>query len=510
MYFAKASIFVLLATAFLIIGCEKQNGPPVADFTFTPNIGNTDTIFTFDASASFDHEDEAQTLQFRWDWTNDGEWDTDFLTSKFISHQFKEFRDYTIVMEVRDPKGLASARRKAIRVSPSIPVVKTVGKETVNDHSVRIQGEILKDGGSPVLECGACWSTHEGPTIRDQSMSSDDPGGSFDVTADHLVSGMTYYLRTYAINSTGPSYGTQVIHTTPGLPVIHTSPIGNISLTSASTGGNSILDGGSPVIYKGVCWSRFKAPEISDPRTLEGPGSENFESLIQNLIPGTNFYVRAYAINSVGVSYGEVQTFKTTSTLPTIYVEAISSVTRTSATLFSRITFNGGEDILAAGACWSLNSNPTTADPKTSDGAPSGYFLSKITGLESNRVYHIRVYATTIIGTVYSNDLPIQTEPPVRPFVSTAPVTGITRNSAQSGGEITDDGGSAVTERGICWSTETNPTVNGQRTTDGSGIGVFESSLTQLAPNTTYYVWAYAVNAVGTSYGNRVSFKTKN
>ncbi|HBB92369.1 MAG TPA: hypothetical protein DC042_11790 [Bacteroidales bacterium] len=510
MYFAKASISVLLAIAILIIGCEKQNSPPVADFTFTPIIGNTDTVFTFDASVSYDHEDEVQTLQIRWDWTNDGTWDTDFSTSKFISHQFNEFRDYTIVMEVRDPKGLVSTRKKAIRVSPSFPVVKTVDKETVNDHSVRIQGEILKDGGSPVLECGACWSTHEGPTIRDQSISSDDPDSSFYVIADHLNSGMTYYFRTYAINSMGPAYGIQVTHTTPGLPVIHTSRIGNITLTSASTGGNSILDGGSPVSYKGVCWSRFKAPEISDPRTLEGPGSENFESLIQNLIPGTNFYVRAYAINSVGVSYGEIQTFKTTSTLPTLYVEAFSMVGRTSVKLFSRITFSGGENILVRGACWSLNPNPTTADPSTSDGNSTGYFPSNITGLESNRVYHFRAYATTIIGTAYSNDIMIQTEPPVPPYVSTAPVSGITSTSAQSGGEITDGGGSAVTVRGVCWSTGTNPFVNSQRTTDGSGNGVFESSLTELAPNTTYYVWAYAVNSVGTGYGNRVSFKTRN
>ena len=94
-------------------------------------------------------------------------------------------------------------------------------------------------------------------------------------------------------------------------------------------------------------------------------------------------------------------------------------------------------------------------------------------------------------------------------FTFDASVSGITSTSAQSGGEITDDGGSAVTERGCIWSTETNPTVNSHRTTDGSGRGAFESSLTELAPNTTYYLWAYAVNGVGTGYGNRVSFKTK-
>lgn len=310
-YYFKASISVLLATAILIIGCEKQNSPPVADFTFTPLLGNTDTIFTFDASVSYDHENELQSLQIRWDWTNDGSWDTDFSSSKFISHQFSEFRDYTIAMEVKDPKGLVSTRKKAIRVSPSLAVVKTVSREGLTDHSVGIRGEILADGGSRVKECGACWSTHESPTINDQSISSDDPDGSFYVIAGHLNSGMTYYFRTYAINSTGPAYGIQVTHTTPGLPVIHTSPIGNITLTSASTGGNSILDGGSPVSYKGVCWSTETNPFVNSQRTTDGSGNGVFESSLTELAPTTTYYVWAYAVNSVGTGYGNRVSFKT-------------------------------------------------------------------------------------------------------------------------------------------------------------------------------------------------------
>jgi uncharacterized protein (TIGR02145 family) len=94
------------------------------------------------------------------------------------------------------------------------------------------------------------------------------------------------------------------------------------------------------------------------------------------------------------------------------------------------------------------------------------------------------------------------------PELTTADVTEITYATAQSGGNITSDGGAAITVSGICWSTNPIPTVADNITTDGAGIGSFTSSLTGLIANTTYYVRAYATNSAGTGYGNEVSFTT--
>ncbi len=94
------------------------------------------------------------------------------------------------------------------------------------------------------------------------------------------------------------------------------------------------------------------------------------------------------------------------------------------------------------------------------------------------------------------------------PTVTTITVTSITHNSANSGGNVTYDGGATVTARGVCWSTSSNPTISNYHTTDGSGTGTFTSSITGLADNTTYYVRAYATNSVGTSYGNQIFFTT--
>jgi len=96
------------------------------------------------------------------------------------------------------------------------------------------------------------------------------------------------------------------------------------------------------------------------------------------------------------------------------------------------------------------------------------------------------------------------------PTVATDSLTNITLTSAVTGGNITSDGGSAVTLRGVCWNTSGNPTVDDMRTEDGTGTGQYESTLTGLTEGTTYYVRAYSVNMMGTSYGDEITFTTQN
>lgn len=94
------------------------------------------------------------------------------------------------------------------------------------------------------------------------------------------------------------------------------------------------------------------------------------------------------------------------------------------------------------------------------------------------------------------------------PVVSTSPVTNITATTALSGGVITSDGGSAVTARGVCWSTSTAPTTADSKTTNGTGTGSFTSNVTGLTNGETYYLRAYATNSIGTAYGLERVFTT--
>ncbi len=96
----------------------------------------------------------------------------------------------------------------------------------------------------------------------------------------------------------------------------------------------------------------------------------------------------------------------------------------------------------------------------------------------------------------------------VQIIITTSAVTAITSTTATGGGNVVSDGGSAITARGICWSTSANPTIAGNHTTESGTTGTFTSNMTGLTPSTTYHVRAYAINGVGTGYGNEVVFST--
>ncbi len=291
-------------------------------------------------------------------------------------------------------------------------------------------------------------------------------------------------------------------------PTLTTTTISNITTSTASSGGTITSDGGAEVTTRGVCWGTSTQPTVTGSKTSDGTGTGSFSSSLSGLTENTTFYVRAYAVNSVGTSYGNEVTFKTNQTVTaTITTSAVTSVTSTSAVSGGNISDDGGGSITARGVCWDIAENPTITNSKTSDGAGSGTFTSNITGLTPGTVNHVRAYATNIAGTAYGSDVSF-TASAITATLTTATVTGISLNSASSGGNITSDGGSAITSRGVCWSTSENPLATGSHTSDGTGSGSFTSSITGLSPATAYYVRAYATNSAGTAYGNVLTFTT--
>lgn len=133
------------------------------------------------------------------------------------------------------------------------------------------------------------------------------------------------------------------------------------------------------------------------------------------------------------------------------------------------------------------------------------------TGLTPSTTYTYRVYSNNAGGNspTYSNELTLTTSNIILPTLSTTAVSSISITTVVSGGNISNDGGAAITTRGVCWSTSSNPTIAlSTKTNDGTGTGAFTSNLTGLTANTTYYVKAYATNSFGTAYGNQFSFTT--
>ena len=190
----------------------------------------------------------------------------------------------------------------------------------------------------------------------------------------------------------------------------------------------------------------------------------------------------------------------------------ISDITTNSAVVSGTINDAGEKGISQHGHCWAASANPTVDfDARTELGSSNniGSFNSNITEIAPGTKYYIRAYATSYRITSYGDNVSFTTNETFLPTVTTKLPENITANSATCGGNVTDDGGEPVTERGVCWSTSENPTLSDNHTTNGGGMGEFTSSLTGLSGNTTYYVRAYATSSAGTAYGDELSFTTQ-
>ena len=139
----------------------------------------------------------------------------------------------------------------------------------------------------------------------------------------------------------------------PVVPTLTTTSAGSITTTTATAGGNITVDGGATVTARGVCWGNSTGPTISNNKTTDGTGVGNFVSSLTALSPGTLYYIRAYATNSVGTAYGNEVTFTTIANLSTLTTNTITSITTSSATSGGNITTDGGGAITARGVCWS-------------------------------------------------------------------------------------------------------------------------------------------------------------
>jgi hypothetical protein len=197
--------------------------------------------------------------------------------------------------------------------------------------------------------------------------------------------------------------------------------------------------------------------------------------------------------------------------VPTVLTASVSAVSSNSATTGGNVTSDGGAAVTACGVAYGTTASPTTAGVITNSGTGTGAFTSQLTGLTASMTYYVRAYATNSVGTAYGNEETFSTTaspPSVLATVTTTAVSSLTSSSATTGGNVTLDGGAAVTGRGVAYGTTAGPTIAGTITSDGTGTGAFTSQLNGLTSSTQYYVRTYATNSVGTAYGNEVDFTT--
>ncbi len=241
-----------------------------------------------------------------------------------------------------------------------------------------------------------------------------------------LPTGHTYIIRMYAYGSGGTVSSSRNLFiknvvftgTTPPPGVVPTVLTNSAVSTGRTTGqaqGQITATSLTLVTVSGICWSTSPNPtDALATKTTNGPlGTGTFTHNMTGLTAGTTYHVRAYATNAVGTGYGADLTFTTDPpVIPVLTTNAVTNVTIFTATSGGNISDDGGASISVKGVCWSTSTNPTTANSKTTDGSGTAAFISSITGLLPSTTYHVRSYATNIVGTGYGNDVTFTTPPP--------------------------------------------------------------------------------------------------
>ena len=396
---------------------------------------------------------------------------------------------------------------------PGAPQVSTGSVSMITLHSAQCGGDVISEGDSAVTLRGVCWNTETNPTISNNHTNDGTGLGQFFSSITDLTPATIYYVKAFATNAIGTAYGEEVSFTTPipGAPEVTTAAITYVTETSAVSGGNVTDEGDSDVTARGICWALHTNPTLADDHTTDGSGFGQFVSSMTGLTQATKYYVKAYATNAVGTSYGGEIYFSTTSqpVMPTVETKEITAVTQTSAFGGGYVSSQGTTPIIARGVCWSTDPDPTFDDSHTLDGHELGEFTSELINLIPNTNYYVKAYARNQNGFGYGAQVTFTTmEDGDPPTVVTSDVINISWNSATAGGNITNQGTSAVNEKGVCWSTQPNPSLIDNFTAEGPGGGTFSSELEMLESETTYYVKAYATNNSGLAYGNEVSFTT--
>ena len=253
---------------------------------------------------------------------------TDYVYRVYSFNALGNSVDYSNTLLVTTPSGLALLTSKTVTGITSTTAISG--------------GNITSSGSSNITARGIVWSTSPNPTVALTTKTTDGLGtGSYSSNLTGLLPQTIYYLKAYSTNTSGTSYGNEVSFTTlqTELPVITTSAITNIASASAVSGGNITSGGRSGITESGVVWGTSQNPTIAlTTKTTNGPTFGSFISNLYALSLNTTYYVRAYATNSFGTSYGNEQSFTTI-----LYYTKGNGVTDVEGNSYPTIIINGKE-----------------------------------------------------------------------------------------------------------------------------------------------------------------------
>lgn len=398
------------------------------------------------------------------------------------------------------------------------PLLTTAAVSAITTTSATSGGNITNSGSTAVTARGICYNIAINPTIANTIVAGGTGTGSFVSNLTGLTAGTTYHIRAYATNSIGTAYGNDVVFTTTPLPnfgatitdyngnVYDTITIGTQTWMKQNLKVTNYRNGDAvPMVLDPTAWAALSSgaycyydANMSYIDTYGRLYNYFVVSDTRNICP-TNWHVpfdiewttlKNY-LGGVSIAGGKIKETGTSHwNNPNTGATNVSGFTALPGG--SRSYYGPyGYDINKNGDFWS--STESTTD--NSWGSFVSYDNSNLSQGTNKKKYGFSIRCLRDGSSSLS-----------LPTVTTSSISGITINSAISGGNVTYNGGTTVSAHGVCWSTSTLPTIPNSYSSDGSGTGIYSSSLTGLIAGTKYYVRAYATNSIGTAYGNEINF----
>jgi hypothetical protein len=412
-----------------------------------------------------------------------------------------------------------------------LPVLTTNPVYNITSTSALTGGNIMSDGGSPILKKGICWNTISGADTSNLITHGEGEDSDFTSELTNLVPNTYYFARAYAINSKGISYGNEISFMTPGDSAVN---LQNGLVAYYPFKGNASDEGGNGLHGRvhgaELSYDRFNIPneayifdgfddyiEVPDNDHLDfgrnfdftlafwiKPQSDKWwSSIISKGTSNSPVYEVHLMYGRVSIGYGGYYDH-----LYSIYPLAMNEWH------FCVVSFSRHDGYIRLFIDGKLNNSindPNIAYYDLSSNATFKIGMDKwqaddyfyVGSIDDIRVYN-RQLTDSEINCLYNTHI----NPDSILIVSTNEITNISHSFATGGGKILSGGGQPVLSKGICWSTSPIPDTTDFKTCDGDGMDDFLSLMSGMAPFTTYYVRAYAINETSVGYGNEVSFQT--
>lgn len=414
---------------------------------------------------------------------------------------------------------------------PTLPEVVTGSVKDISSENASVSSSLTSLGNlDSVKSHGHVWSAGRIPDLNDYD-GIDDLKESyvlkeFTSNMTSLTHGTEYYVRAYAVNQIGTSYGDVVRFTTETiqLPVVTTDVLSYIYEECIRVYSSAVGEGISSF---GYVYSTSPSPTIENAEVVAADGSpEDFQALISGLKTNTTYYIRAYATNAAGTSYGEELEARTMRYKPRMSSPHVAEGWITCNSTYCQGIVSDARDhiLVEAGFCWSEKEyiNPEAEgdlmrvsaywDDNHSDSFDYVFFAD-IKGLQPDTQYYICAYVKNLEGEIFYSDVTsIRTLEPIDPpVISSGTAETSSDDMIYVYGASASASNGIISDYGFVYSTTHMPTIFDCDLSNVEVIGnadEFKAYIRGLESYTKYYIRAFASNEGGIAYGEELEAVT--